>query len=364
MKIKEITDYLEKVAPLSLQENYDNAGLITGNKDEELSGVLITLDTTPEVIKEAVEKNANLVISHHPVIFRGLKKITGKNYVEKTIIEAIKNNIAIYAAHTNLDNVSEGVNAILCKKLGLKNCKPLMPSENILKKLVTFIPEEHLEKVSTEIFEAGAGHIGNYDNCGFNAEGIGTFKAGSGTNPFVGEKGKIHKEPEIRFETIFPAYLQNKILNALFDAHPYEEVAYDIYTLDNTFEKTGAGMLGELETEIPETEFLEKIKTTLKTGVIRHTRLLEKPIKKVALCGGSGSFLLKNAIGQNADIFISSDFKYHEFFDADDKIIIADAGHFETEQFTKDLIFDILTKKFNNFACFLSEINTNPVNYL
>ncbi len=364
MKIKDITNYLETLAPLSLQESYDNAGLITGKKDTEITGVLITLDTTPEVINEAIQKNANLIVSHHPIIFKGLKKINGNNYVERTIIKALKNDIAIYAIHTNLDNVSKGVNSILCKKLDLINCKPLLPRENQLRKLVTFIPKDHFEEVSSAIFKAGAGHIGNYDNCSFNAEGIGTFRAGKNTNPFVGEKNKLHKEPEIRFETVFPFYLQNQILNTLFDAHPYEEVAYDIYKIENFFDKTGAGMIGELKNKISEIDFLKKIKTNLNAGMIRHTALLDKQIKKVALCGGSGSFLLKQAISQKADIYISSDFKYHEFFDADNKILITDVGHFETEQFTKELIFDILTKKFNTFACFLSEVNTNPINYL
>jgi len=364
MKIKDITNYLESIAPLSLQESYDNAGLITGNKNTEITGVLVTLDTIPEVIDEAIEMNANLIISHHPIIFKGLKKINGANYIEQTIIKAIKNDIAIYAVHTNLDNISEGVNAILCNKLGLINCKPLLPKKNQLRKLVTFVPQNHIEKVREAIFVAGAGQIGNYDNCSFNAEGIGTFRAGTNTNPFVGEKNKLHKEPEIRFETVFPYYLERKIINAIIQTHPYEEVAYDIYTLNNIFEKTGAGMIGETKTEISEIDFLKKIKTTLNTGTIRHTNRLKKPIKKVALCGGSGSFLLKHAIQQKADIYISADFKYHEFFDADNKILIADAGHFETEQFTKELIFDILTKKFNNFACFLSKVNTNPINYL
>jgi len=364
MKIKDITNYLESIAPLSLQESYDNAGLITGNKNTEITGVLVTLDTIPEVIDEAIEMNANLIISHHPIIFKGLKKINGANYIEQTIIKAIKNDIAIYAVHTNLDNISEGVNAILCNKLGLINCKPLLPKKNQLRKLVTFVPQNHIEKVREAIFVAGAGQIGNYDNCSFNAEGIGTFRAGKNTNPFVGEKNKLHKEPEIRFETVFPYYLEKKIINALTEAHPYEEVAYDIYTLNNKYKKTGAGMIGETKTEISEIDFLKKIKKTLKTGTIKHTNRLNKPIKKVALCGGSGSFLLKHAIQQKADIYISADFKYHEFFDADNKILIADAGHFETEQFTKELIFDILTKKFNNFACFLSKVNTNPINYL
>ncbi len=364
MKIKDITNYLESIAPLSLQESYDNAGLITGNKDTELSGVLITLDTLPEVIDEAIKLNANLIISHHPIIFKGLKKINGNNYIERTIIKAVKNDIAVYAIHTNLDNISKGVNAILCKKLGLINCRPLLPIKNQLRKLVTFVPENYAEKVRSAVLNAGAGKIGNYDYCSFNTEGIGTFRAGKNTNPFVGKQNEKHYEKEVRIETVFPYYIQNQIITALLTEHPYEEVAYDIYTLDNTFEKTGAGMIGELKTEIPEIDFLKKIKKSLNSGIIRHTALLNKPIKKVALCGGSGSFLLKHAIKQKADIYISSDFKYHEFFDADNKILIADAGHFETEQFTKELIYDILIKKFNNFACFLSKVNTNPINYL
>ena len=364
MKIKDITNYLESVAPLPLQENYDNSGLIIGDKNTEISSVLITLDTTPEVVEEAITKKANLIISHHPVIFKGLKKINGNNYIERTVIKALKNDIAIYAIHTNLDNIINGVNYILCKKLGLVNCKPLLPGENQLQKLVTFIPVNYANKVRAAVFAAGAGHIGNYDNCSFNIEGTGTFRAGKNTTPFIGEKNKEHHEKEIRFETIFPFYLKNKIINALTEAHPYEEVAFDIYNLKNNYEKTGAGMTGETKEKISEKDFLIKIKSILKPGAIRHTKLLGKPIQKVALCGGSGSFLLKHAINQNADIFISSDFKYHDFFDADNKILIADAGHFETERFTKDLIFDILTKKFNNFACFLSKVNTNPINYL
>ncbi|MCF6364694.1 MAG: Nif3-like dinuclear metal center hexameric protein [Bacteroidales bacterium] len=364
MKIKDITNYLETLAPLSFQEPYDNAGLITGNKNNDLKGVIITLDTVEDVVEEAIKKEANLIISHHPIIFKGLKKITGKNYVERTIIKAIKNDIAIYAVHTNLDNVNSGVNAMLCKKLNLKNYKILRPVNNHLRKLITFVPEEHAEKVRTEIFNAGAGHIGNYDNCSFNSSGQGTFRAGDNTNPFVGKKNKIHFENEIKIETIYPKHLENQILNALFLSHPYEEVAYDLYSLENKYNNAGAGMIGELSKPEDALSFLKRIKTTLNTGTVKHTKLTGNKIKKVALCGGSGSFLLKDAIAEKADIFISGDFKYHEFFDTENKIIIADAGHYETEQFTKELIFDVLVKKFNNFACFLSEINTNPINYL
>ena len=364
MKIKDITNYLESFAPLSLQESYDNSGLITGNPNDDVTNVLITLDTIEEIIDEAINKNANLIISHHPIVFKGLKSLTGKNYVELTVIKAIKNDIAIYAAHTNFDNINLGVNRKICKKIGLINCRILSPSNELLRKIVTFVPKSHVEKVRQAIFDAGAGQIGNYDYCSYNTEGTGTYRAGKNTNPFKGEKNKLHFEKEIRIETIFPAYLQNKIINKLIETHPYEEVAYDIYKLENNFENVGAGMFGELENAENELVFLKKIKKIFKTEVIKHTKLLGKSIKKVAICGGAGSFLAKNAISANADIFISGDFKYHEFFDAENKIIFADIGHFESEQYTKELFYEILTKKFNTFACYLSEINTNPIKYL
>lgn len=364
MKINDIIQYLESIAPPYYQESYDNAGLITGDKNHELKAVLITLDSTEAVIDEAIEKGANLIIAHHPIIFKGLSKITGSNYVERTIIKAIKHDIAIYAIHTNLDNVLNGVNAIICDKLELENTRILRPANNELRKLVTFIPKEHIEVVRSALFKAGAGHIGKYDCCSFNLNGVGTFRAGENTNPFVGKKNKLHFEDEIRFESIYPKASEKKIVQALINAHPYEEVAYDLYPLENSFEKIGAGMVGELKEEIDSKEFIHSLKIKLNTQMIKYTNPILKTIKKVAVCGGAGSFLLKDAIRQKADIFISGDFTYHEFFDAENKIIIVDIGHYESEQFTKELIYDILNEKFNNFACFLSEINTNPVNYL
>jgi len=363
VKIKEIISEIEKVAPLSLQENYDNAGLITGNPHDECTAVILSIDTTEEVIQEAIDRGANMVISHHPIVFSGLKKINGKNYIERTIIKAIKNDIAIYAAHTNIDNVSVGVNAKICEKLNLINTKVLVPQKGELKKLVTFIPTNYLEKVRAEIFLAGAGHIGNYDNCSYNMDGQGSFRAKEGANPHVGEMGKVHFESEIRFETIFPAHKQSNVISALLKSHPYEEVAYDIYPLDNVYEKIGAGMIGELEEPIPEKEFFDKIKEVFNINCIRHTQFLEKNIRKVAVCGGSGSFLLGKAMSKSSDVFITGDFKYHQFFDAEKQILIADIGHYESEQFTKELFYDILTKKFPNFAFYFSEENTNPVNY-
>jgi dinuclear metal center YbgI/SA1388 family protein len=363
MKIKDITAYLESIAPLSLQESYDNAGLIVGDPDTEVKGVLICLDSTGEVIAEAVRTKCNLVIAHHPIIFGGIKKLNGKNYVERTVIEAVKNNIAIYAAHTNLDNVKEGVNGMICKKLGITNTQVLSPKNAVLRKLITFCPVAHAEKVRQALFTAGAGSIGEYDECSFNTEGLGTFRGGEGTDPFVGKKGKQHQERELKIETIYPRFLESKLLKALFETHPYEEVAYDIVELGNPHPSVGSGMIGELEKAVDEKAFLAHIKSTMKCGVIRHTGLLRKKVKKVAVCGGSGSFLLKEAILAGADMYISADFKYHEFFDADGKIVVSDIGHFESEQFTKDLIYSVLTDKFANFAIRLSKINTNPINY-
>ncbi len=364
MKIKDIISCLENFAPLSFQESYDNSGLIIGNTNSEVTSALISIDVTEALIDEAIEKNINLIISHHPIIFNGLKKITGDNYTERLVIKAIKNDIAIYAFHTNLDYVKDGVNSKICNKLGLKNCKILKPLKNELKKIVTFVPIQHAEKVRVALFNAGAGHIGNYDQCSYNVEGKGTFNALDNTKPFVGKKGELHYEDEIRIETIFPKHLENKIISSLIDVHPYEEVAYDIYQLDNKYDKAGIGMIGDLENEIDEKDFLKNIKNIFKTNIVRYTKLLNKKIKKVAVCGGSGSFLLNDAIYKKADIFISGDFKYHQFFDANNKILIADIGHFESEQFTVEIIYEILKKNLPKFAAQITKINTNPITYL
>jgi dinuclear metal center YbgI/SA1388 family protein len=361
--LKDIANFIENFAPLGLQESYDNAGLITGDMNSEITTVLVSLDVTEKVVEEAIQKKAQLIVAHHPIVFSGLKKITGKTYVERTIIKAIKNDIAIYAAHTNLDSVEAGVNRKICDKLGLENCKILQPATGQLKKLVTFVPLEKTDEVREAVFAAGAGNIGNYDSCGFVAEGTGTFRGNENTNPYVGNRGEIHAEKELRFETIFPGYLQGKIIEALLKAHPYEEVAYDIYPLENKFDKIGMGMIGTLVKPMDNTVFLNHLKQTFNTGVIKHTVLKGKLVEKVAVCGGSGSFLLNAAIAAGADFFVSADFKYHQFFDAEGKIVIADIGHFESEQFTKELFYELLTKKFPTFAIHLSEVVTNPVFY-
>lgn len=362
--INKITSFLDTYAHPAYQESYDNAGLITGSDSENLNGALISLDCTEEVIEEAMAKNCNLIIAHHPIVFSGLKKLTGRNYVEKTIIKAIKNNIAIYAIHTNLDNIHTGVNAKICSMLGIKNTRVLQPKKGILKKLVVFCPEDKAAEVRIAVFEAGGGNIGDYDNCSFNTSGTGTFRASEGADPYVGEVGKEHHEKEVKVEVIIPAHLQGSIIKKMIGAHPYEEVAYDIYPLDNEHQRVGSGMIGELENEMDEMAFLQFLKKTMKTGCVKYTKLKGKKVKRVAVCGGSGSFLLNDAIRQKADMFVSADFKYHQFFDAEEKIVIADIGHYESEQFTKELIHELLNKNFPTFALHLSETKTNPVNYL
>ncbi|WP_075591082.1 Nif3-like dinuclear metal center hexameric protein [Labilibacter marinus] len=364
MQIKDITQILEDFAPLSFQESYDNAGLIIGNNKTEVSGVLISLDITEEVIDEAIELGYNFVLAHHPIAMGGVKRFNGNNYTERIIIKAIKNDIAIYAGHTNVDSVLQGVNGKICEKIGLKDCKILDPKKNELFKIVCFAPADKAEEVRSAMFNAGSGNIGNYDSCSFNIEGKGTFKANSSANPYVGERGKLHTEDEIRIETVVPAHLKRKVVSAMIKSHPYEEVAYDIYALDNIYEQAGSGMYGELKTAEDELTFLRRIKETFGAGTVRYTNLLNKPIKKVAVCGGAGSFLINKAKSVGADIFISGDFKYHQFSDAENEIIIADIGHFESEQFTKEVFFELLTKKIPNFAVRLSKVNTNPIKYL
>lgn len=364
IRIKDITDFLESIAPRSYQESYDNSGLITGNPQQEVRSILVTLDCTEEVVREAIQKNCNLIVAHHPILFKGLKKLTGSNYVERTIIDAIRNDIAIYAIHTNLDNVHTGVNRKIAEKIGLSNLQILAPKTNSLSKLVTFIPKQNTAAVLEALHAAGAGQIGNYNNCSFQVEGTGTFKPNEAANPHIGKANEQEFVQESRIEVIFPAYAEKAILKALREAHPYEEVAYYVTALNNENQEVGAGMVGELANGLEPIDFFKRLKVSMDLKVIRHTRLIEKPVKKVAVCGGSGSFLLADAIRSGAQVFVTADFKYHEFFDAEDRIIIADIGHYESEVFTKELLQEVLTKKFPTFAINFSTSVTNPISYL
>ena len=364
MTVKSICELIEEVAPLALQESYDNAGLLVGDSQMEVTSALVCIDITVEVIDEAISKNCNFIISHHPLIFNGLKRITGQNEVQRCVAKAIKNDIAIYAAHTNLDNVLEGVSGRMAEKIGLKNVRILQPKQNVLLKLVTYVPKIHSFAVREALFNAGAGQIGNYDSCSFNSDGTGTFIANVNAQPFVGKIDELHSEPETKIEVILPDYLKYKVLDALISSHPYEEPAYDFIPLRNAWNQVGAGVVGELEVAEDELKFLNRMKEIFNVPTIRHTQLSGKKIKRIAVCGGSGSSFLNDAILAKADVFISGDFKYHEFFDADNRILIADIGHFESEQFTKDIFFEIITKKMPTFAVQISDSKTNPINYL
>ncbi len=364
MLLKNLFDVLNDIAPFQLQESYDNSGIQLGSPEQEVSKALICLDVSLPVIHEAIKHDCDLILCHHPLLFKGITKVSDEHPTGKIIIEAIRHGIAIVALHTNVDNVYDGVNYELGKRLGLSGLKILQPAGGLLKKLVTFCPIAHAEKVRAAIFEAGAGQIGNYDCCSFNLEGKGSFRAGENTSPFAGKIQELHYEPEVRIETIFPGYLQARIISAMLASHPYEEVAYDIYPLDNVFDKAGSGMVGDYDKPIAAMEFLNIVKRTLGVPFVRYASFDANRIQRVALCGGSGSFLMQQAIRSGAQAFVTADVKYHQFFEAQHKILLVDAGHFETEQFTKELLYSRLKKKIATFALLISKTDTNPVNYL
>jgi dinuclear metal center YbgI/SA1388 family protein len=363
MKLKDLTSYLDTAVPLSFQEDYDNSGLQVGLPEREISSALITLDVTEEVIDEAITLGCDVIVSHHPVIFNGIKNLTGRSFIERILFKAIKNDIAVYSAHTNLDTISNGVSRKMAEKIGLEEINVLSPSKNVLLKLVTYIPESHLEVVRNALFEAGAGIAGNYDKCGFITPGTGSFRGNEMTKPFSGEKGKIHFEKEIRFETILFSHIKDKVIRALIEAHPYEEVAYDLYALENKNAGVGLGCVGKLHDPVPEYDFLKQVSSVFGAKGVRYSKLTGKPVIKVALCGGSGAFLLNLAICSGADAFLTADIKYHDFFKTENKILLIDTGHFESEKFSVEILKDLIIKKFPKFAVRFSETNTNPINY-
>jgi dinuclear metal center YbgI/SA1388 family protein len=364
MLVKDIIQALEAFAPAVYQESYDNSGLQIGNAGMEVKGVLISLDVTEAILEEAEERNCNMIVAHHPLLFSGLKRISGRNYVERIVERAIKKDIAIYASHTNLDNMRGGVNQKIAERLGLKDTAILSMRMDTLRKLYTFAPQEAAEKVREALFAAGAGDIGKYRECSFNTNGTGSFKPDADANPAIGEAGGPRElVDEVKIEVLVQKHKEVQVMKALFENHPYEEVAYEFIALQNPNQEIGAGLVGTLEEPMEEKAFLAMVKGKMKTDCVRHTQLLGKPVRRVAVCGGSGSFLLKDAIIAKADMFITGDFKYHQFFDADNQIVIADIGHYESEQYTVELLGDILKKKFPNFATLLSNLSTNPVKY-
>lgn len=364
MKIKEIVSALERFAPLPLQDGFDNAGLQIGLTEAEATGALLCLDVTEAVLDEAIALGYNLIISHHPLIFKGYKSITGRDYVERCILKAIKNDIVIYSAHTNLDNAPGGVNFKMAEKIGLSNVRVLEPKENALLKLVTFVPVSHVESVRKALFAAGCGCIGNYDACSYNVEGEGTFRAQAGCRPFCGDIGNLHTEKETRIETILPAYKKAEAIRALSSVHPYEEPVFDVYPLQNNWMQAGAGVIGELETPETELEFLKHIKKTFEVKCLRHNKLNGREIQTVALCGGAGAFLMPLAIRSGADVFITGEIKYHDYFGHDTDILLAEIGHYESEQYTKEIFYTIIRELFPSLALKQCKANTNPIKYL
>ncbi|KAB8152676.1 Nif3-like dinuclear metal center hexameric protein [Kordia sp. TARA_039_SRF] len=363
MKVQDIMSCIEEFCPLAYAEDFDNVGLLVGNSQQEVSGVLISLDTLENVVDEAIEKDCNMIVSFHPIIFSGLKKITGKTYVERVVLKAIKHDIAIYAMHTALDNSWNGVSDRMCDELGLRNKSILIPQKGTIKKLITFVPKKDADNLRNALFAVGAGSIGNYDHCSFNVEGLGSFQGNEASNPTVGTKGETHFEEEVQLGITFARHLEGKVIKTLHESHPYEEVAYEITTLENTNQHIGMGMIGELEKPINEVHFMTLLKTKMKVPVVRHSALSGKMIQKVAVLGGSGSFAIEAAKRAGVDAYVTADLKYHDFYKAEGKLILADIGHYESEQYTKNLLFEHLTKKIPNFAFILSVENTNPIKY-
>ena len=364
LKVKDILKEIEEYAPLPLQEGFDNAGIQVGDVNQPAHGALLCLDVTEEVIDEALELGCNLIISHHPLAFRPFKSLTGKSYIERCLMKACKYDLVIYAAHTNLDNANGGVNFKLAELIGLQNVRVLSPQKQALLKLVTFVPESYADLVRTTLFNAGAGRIGNYDSSSFNLPGEGTFRANEGCHPFCGEIGALHTEKEIRIETILPAFRKGAVMQALLSVHPYEEPAFDFYLLENRWEQVGSGVVGELPEEEDEMSFLQRIKELFQVGCVKHSPLTGRPIREVALCGGSGAFLINDAINYGADIFITGEAKYNDFYDVEDRILLATIGHYESEVCTKEIFYSIISRKFPTFALHLSNVNSNPVKYL
>jgi len=364
MIVQDVINDLHNLAPLAYAEDFDNVGLLVGDKNQSVSGILVTLDTLESVVDEAIDNNCNLIVSFHPIIFKGLKKLTGKTYVERVVIKAIQHNIAIFSIHTALDNAVEGVNSIICDQLGLKNKKILIPQSGTIKKLQTYVPKANAEALRNALFKAGAGSIGNYESCSFNVDGEGTYMGNEDSNPIIGQKGKLHTENETAISVTFKKHLESKVLKTLFDVHPYEEVAYEITTLENANQHIGMGMIGELNKAMETKECLQFIKDRMNTSCIRYSIPLKKSIKRIAVLGGSGSFAIGAAKASNADLLVTADLKYHDFFSAENDIVLADIGHYESEQFTKTFLVDYLSKKITNFAIILSKTNTNPIKYL
>ncbi|MEG0499933.1 MAG: Nif3-like dinuclear metal center hexameric protein [Rikenellaceae bacterium] len=364
MVVSEVIKIIEGFAPPALAENFDNVGLMVGDKSMRVRGILLTLDVVEESVDEAVERGLNLIITHHPLIFSPLKSLTGKNYIERVLIRAIKQGVAIYSAHTNLDSVQQGVSFRLGEKLGLQKMQVLRPVKNNLLKLVVYSPFNYSNGIRKALADSGAGFIGQYDSCSFSAMGEGRFRATAGLRPFVGSVGELHTEKEERIETVVQRHKLAETLVQLRRVHPYEEMAYDVMPLENMDPSVGLGVIGEFSEEMDVYDFLGGVKKILQIPMIKYSAPVKNRIRRVALCGGAGASFINDAINSGADIYVTGDLKYHDYFVPDGRITIADIGHFESEQFTLDIFNDVLIKKITNFTVCKTALNCNPINYL
>lgn len=364
MLVGDIIKVLEQYAPINLQEDYDNCGLQVGSKAAPCSGVLLCVDVTPEIVEEAIERKCNLIVSHHPLLFKGLKRITGATLVEQTVMKAIAGGVNIYSSHTAMDNALGGVSWQMASKLGLQNVETLEKQSGRIMKLSVMVPDDYADRVRLALFAAGAGKMGNYDSCSFSVTGTGSFRALDGANPFVGDRLTVHNEPETRVDVLLPVWLKHKVEDALLETHPYEVPAYEFILLDNLSD-TGSGVVGNFPESVPVAEFIDKVKSAFGSPVVRCTRFEpDLMLRRVAMCGGAGAFLIKNAIASGAQVFVTSDSRYHDFVDYSGNILLVDIGHYESEQCTKDIFYRIITEKFANFAVYYSEKEKNPINYL
>ncbi len=364
MQLRQIIHHLEALAPSVYQESYDNSGLQVGLPDAEISGILIALDFTEAVLEEAESRGCNLVVAHHPLLFKGLKRISDNTAIGRMVWKAIQKGIHLYAIHTNLDHMAHGVNRILAQKLGLENTRILIPQKDTLRKLQVYVPQKEAPQLLEALFNAGAGQVGEYSECSYQISGKGTFRPSENADPTIGKAGGAREEvTEIKVQVLVPKHRERPVLEAMFKAHPYEEVAYDLLDLANENPHQGIGMIGNLPEAETVPDFLKRIKDALHTGCIRYTEPATQAIRKVAVCGGSGAGFLGAALRAGADAYVTADFKYHEFFDAEGRILIADVGHWESEQYTTELLLTYLRKKLPNFAVHSAGSITYPVRY-
>lgn len=363
MKISEITGAIEKYAPLWLQEEWDNAGLQVGDTDREATGAVLCVDATEAIVDEAIDRGVNLVISHHPLLFRGLKRITGRTATERIVAKALKHDIAIYSAHTNMDSAPGGVSWATGRRAGLTAMRTLVPQQGRLMKLAVFVPSAYSNAVSEALWNAGAGRMGNYDRCAYMTDGRGTYRPLPGADPAIGTVGQSHTEAETRIEVVFPTAISGRVVQAMLKAHPYEEPAFDLIPLANDITSAGLGVIGSLKTPMPASEYIAWVKQALGIGAIPYAGDARRMVHRVALCGGAGAEFIGNAIAAGADLYMCGDLKYHDFTTHADSIVLADIGHYESEQCTKEIFYDIIQKNFPNFATYYAEEDKNPISY-